>query len=377
MAEAKLAPEEREAAIVRTSAVGIGANVVLAAMKAFVGLASNSIAIVMDAVNNLSDALSSIITIVGTKLAHKQPDHEHPLGYGRIEYLSATIISVIVLYAGVTSFVESAKKIVSPEVADYSVLTLVLVAAAVAVKLILGRYVKHQGERTSSDALVASGSDALFDAVLSASTLGAALIYIIWGISIESWVATIISVVIVKAGIDMLRDALSEILGKRISGDLAHTIKETVREDPDVMGAYDLLLHSYGPEMLVGDIHVEVPDTMSAGQIDEMTRRIQAAVFHKTGGEVVLATVGIYSHSSSGQAAGIEKQVTEMALAEEHVTQVHGFHLDCENQLITFDIVVDFDAPDRMAVHDEVLEKVRKAYPAYTVRITLDSDVSD
>jgi cation diffusion facilitator family transporter len=158
MAEAKLAPEEREAAIVRTSAVGIGANVVLAAMKAFVGLASNSIAIVMDAVNNLSDALSSIITIVGTKLAHKQPDHEHPLGYGRIEYLSATIISVIVLYAGVTSFVESAKKIVSPEVADYSVLTLVLVAAAVAVKLILGRYVKHQGERTSSDALVASGS---------------------------------------------------------------------------------------------------------------------------------------------------------------------------------------------------------------------------
>ena len=377
MAEAKLAPEEREAAIVRTSAVGIGANVALAAMKAFVGLASNSIAIVMDAVNNLSDALSSIITIVGTKLAHKQPDHEHPLGYGRIEYLSATIISVIVLYAGVTSFVESAKKIVSPEVADYSVLTLVLVGAAVAVKLILGRYVKHQGERTSSDALVASGSDALFDAVLSASTLGAALIYIIWGISIESWVAAIFSVVILKAGIDMLKDALSEILGERISGDLAHTIKETVREDPDVMGAYDLLLHSYGPETLVGDIHVEVPDTMSAGQIDEMTRRIQAAVFQKTGGEVILATVGIYSHNSSGQASSIEKQVTEMALAEEHVTQVHGFHLDYENQLITFDIVVDFDAPDRMAVHDAVLEKVRHAYPAYTVHITLDSDVSD
>lgn len=377
MAESKLAPEEREAAIVRTSAIGIGANVALAAMKAFVGLASNSIAIVMDAVNNLSDALSSIITIVGTKLAHKQADKEHPLGYGRIEYLSATTISVIVLYAGVTSLVESAKKIVSPETADYSVLTLVLVAAAVAVKLILGRYVKGQGERTNSDALVASGSDALFDAILSASTLGAALIYIVWGISIESWVAAAISVVIVKAGLDMLKDALSEILGERISPDLAHTIKETVREDPEVMGAYDLLLHSYGPETLVGDIHVEVPDSMNAGQIDEMTRRIQSAVYQKTSGEVILATVGIYSHSSSAQASNIEKQVCDIALAEEHVKQVHGFHLDCERQLITFDIVVDFDAENREAVFEDVVLKVRKAYPAYQIKATLDSDVSD
>ncbi len=377
MAEAKLAPEEHEAAIVRTSAVGIGANVALAAMKAFVGLASNSIAIVMDAVNNLSDALSSIITIVGTKLAHKQADKEHPLGYGRVEYLSATIISVIVLYAGVTSLVESVKKIVSPEAADYSVLALVLIAAAVAVKLILGRYVKSQGERTNSDALVASGSDALFDAILSASTLGAALIYIVWGISIESWVAAAISVVIVKAGLDMLKDALSEILGERISPDLAHTIKETVREDPDVMGAFDLLLHSYGPETLVGDIHVEIPDSMNAGQIDEMTRRIQSRVYEKTGGEVILATVGIYSHSSSVQASSIENEICSIALAEEHVKQVHGFHLDCERQLITFDIVVDFDAENREAVFDDVIRKVRKAYPAYHIQATLDSDVSD
>lgn len=377
MNETAMAPAQRETAIVRTSAIGIAANVALAAMKAVIGLAANSIAIVLDAVNNLSDALSSIITIAGTKLAHKQPDKEHPLGYGRIEYLTATIIAVIVLYAGVTSLVESVKKIVSPEAADYSAITLILVGAAVIVKLVLGRYVKGQGEKNNSDALVASGSDALFDAVLSASTLAAALVYILSGISVEAWVGAIISVAIVKAGLDMMHDALSDILGERVDADIARTVKEAVRKDPEVLGAYDLLLHSYGPELLVGDIHVEVPQNMDAGQIDEMTRRIQQQVLADTNGKVILATVGIYSKNLCGKAASIQKKVYGIALAEDHVEQVHGFHLDQERQLMTFDVVVDFDAPDREAVRADVLKKVRAAYPAYDILITLDSDTSD
>lgn len=377
MNDTALAAEQREAAIVRTSIVGIAANVALAAMKAVIGLAANSIAIVLDAVNNLSDALSSIITIAGTKLAHKQPDKEHPLGYGRIEYLTATLIAMVVLYAGVTSLVESVKKIASPEAADYSALTLILVAAAVVVKLVLGKFVKKQGEKNDSDALVASGSDALFDAILSASTLAAALVFILSGISIEAWVGAIISVAIVKAGIDMLRDALSDILGERVDAGIAHTVKEAVRKDPEVLGAYDLLLHSYGPELLVGDIHVEVPQNMDAGQIDEMTRRIQQQVFRDTDGKVILATVGIYSKSLDHKAACIQKKVYAIAMAEDHVTQVHGFHLDQERQLMTFDVVVDFDAPDREAVRADVLKKIRAEYPAYDIVITLDSDTSD
>lgn len=377
MNDTALAAKQREAAIVRTSIVGIAANVALATMKAVIGLAANSIAIVLDAVNNLSDALSSIITIAGTKLAHKQPDKEHPLGYGRIEYLTATFIAMIVLYAGVTSLVESVKKIASPEAADYSALTLILVAAAVVVKLVLGKFVKKQGEKNDSDALVASGSDALFDAILSASTLAAALVFILSGISIEAWVGAIISVAIVKAGIDMLRDALSDILGERVDADIAHTVKEAVRKDPEVLGAYDLLLHSYGPELLVGDIHVEVPQNMDAGQIDEMTRRIQQQVFRDTDGKVILATVGIYSKSLDHKAACIQKKVYAIAMAEDHVTQVHGFHLDQERQLMTFDVVVDFDAPDREAVRADVLKKIRAEYPAYDIVITLDSDTSD
>ena len=153
----------REKTIIRTSVIGILANVFLAAFKAFVGLTANSIAIVMDAVNNLTDAASSVITIVGTKLAGKEPDKKHPFGYGRIEYLSATLISMLVLYAGVTALIESARKIVQPDVPDYSPTALVIVAVAVVVKIVLGRYVKHVGEKVNSDSLKNSGADATLD----------------------------------------------------------------------------------------------------------------------------------------------------------------------------------------------------------------------
>ena len=140
----------RDRTIIRTSVIGILANVLLAAFKAVVGLTFNSIAIVMDAVNNLSDAASSVITIVGTKLAGKEADRKHPFGYGRIEYLSAVLISLLVLYAGVTALVESVKKIIRPDTPDYSAVSLVIVAVAVVVKLLLGRYVKGVGKRVNS-----------------------------------------------------------------------------------------------------------------------------------------------------------------------------------------------------------------------------------
>ena len=143
--------------IIRTSIIGILTNVFLAAFKAVIGIVSNSIAVTLDAVNNLSDALSSIITIVGTKLAGKLPDKKHPLGYGRIEYLSAMIISVLVLYAGFTAFTESVKKIIHPETPEYTAVSLIIVAVAVVVKILLGRYVKHVGEKVNSDSLVNSG----------------------------------------------------------------------------------------------------------------------------------------------------------------------------------------------------------------------------
>ena len=176
----------REGIIVKTSILGIVVNVLLAVFKAGVGFVSNSIAVVLDAVNNLSDALSSIITIFGAKLANKKPDKNHPLGHGRIEYLSALIVAAIVLYAGLTSLIESVKKIIEPTTPNYSTTSLLIIAVAVVTKILLGRYVRAKGEQVNSGALIASGTDALSDAALSFAVLATALLYTFKGISLEA-----------------------------------------------------------------------------------------------------------------------------------------------------------------------------------------------
>lgn len=371
-----MTPEERGKIIVRTSVVGIVANVFLAAFKAVVGLAANSIAVVLDAVNNLTDALSSVITILGTKLAGRSPDREHPLGHGRYEYLSAMVISAIVLYAGVTSFIESVRKIVNPEVADYSITALVIIASAVIVKLVLGRYTSARGRQVDSGSLVASGKDALFDAAISASVLAAALVYLGTGISLEAYVGILISVVIVKAGIDMLRETFDDILGSRPDPELAGGIKRTICEDPDVMGAYDLLLENYGPDLTIGAVHVEVPDTMTAAQIDAMTRRLQAAVYHEH--RIALATVGIYSHNTSDDAvAQMRSDITRIVMSHDGVLQMHGFFADAETGRVSFDVIIDFAVADREKEFRAIVEEVEARYPDRTFLINLDRDLSD
>lgn len=369
-------PADRERVIVRTSVIGIVANVLLVAFKAVVGLASNSIAIVLDAVNNLTDALSSVVTILGAKLAGRKPDREHPLGHGRYEYLSAMVIVAIVLYAGITSLVESVRKIIEPEVADYSIITLVIVAAAVLVKIALGRYVSTKGKQVDSGSLVASGKDALFDAAISASVLAAALIYLATGISLEAYVGVVISIVIVKAGIDMLRETLDDILGHRPDAELAKGIKRTICADPEVLGAYDLLLESYGPDLTIGAVHVEVPDTMTAAQIDAMTRRVQAAVFQEH--RIALATVGIYSRNTTDdEVAEMRSTITRAVMAHDGVLQMHGFYADISSRAASFDLIIDFSVKNREELYADIVEEVKSLYPDFTFNITLDRDLSD
>ena len=239
----------RSQKIIRTSIIGIVANVLLAAFKAVVGVLANSVAIIMDAVNNLSDALSSVITIVGTKLSERPADREHPFGFGRVEYFSAIIIAVIVLSAGITSLIESVKKIFEPTEPEYTTVTLIVIIVAIVVKLILGMFVKKQGEQLNSDALIASGSDALFDAVITLATLISAGIMLLWNISLDGILGALISVVIIKAGFEMLASPINELLGARISQDLLKDIKKEVSDFEDVHGVYDIILHNYGPNV--------------------------------------------------------------------------------------------------------------------------------
>ena len=366
----------REKTIVKTSIIGIIANVFLAGFKTVIGLLTNSIAIVLDAVNNISDAGSSLITIIGTKLAGREPDKKHPFGYGRIEYLSAMIISVIVLYAGITSFVESVKQIIHPETPEYNTVSLIIVAVAVVVKILLGRYVKAVGKQVNSDSLINSGEDATLDSVISASTLVAAGIFLIFGLSLEAWLGALISLVIIKSGIEMLKDTISQILGEKNDPELAKNIKKTVIGFPEVQGAYDLVLNNYGPDTWNGSIHIEVPDTYSADQLDLLIRNIQMAVYKQH--QVILTAIGVYSvNTKDEEVIAMHRKVREIVFSHPHVKQMHGFYLIKDKKALRFDLVISFDAEDRKAVYAAAVSDVQKAFPGYTLQTTMDTDFAE
>ena len=363
--------EERNRVIIRTSILGITANVMLALLKALVGMATHSIAITLDAVNNFTDAGSSVITIAGTKLASKKPDKKHPWGHGRIEYLSAMLLGALVLSAGISSLIEAVRKIIDPRTPEYSSVSLILVAICVLVKIFLGRYVTAAGKRANSETLVNSGRDALLDALVSASTLAAALLYLLYGVSLEAWIGALISVLIIKTGFEMQLNTISEILGQRVDADVVRAVCRTVESFDEVYGVYDMIFHDYGPNRVNGSLHVEVDDAMTAREISDLLRRIAVKVYQEH--QVQLTAIGIYSmNTKDRKAMRLREEITKIAMAHNHVLQLHGFSL--KENVVQFDIIVDFEADDPEKIRDEITAEVSAAYPELTVQAFCDAD---
>ncbi|QQB73259.1 cation transporter [Fusobacterium canifelinum] len=370
----KIKEEKRESVIIKTSIIGIFTNLLLVIFKAIIGLISNSIAILLDAVNNLSDALSSIVTIISTKIADSEPDKEHPLGHGRIEYLSAMIVAGIIFYAGITSLVESIKKIFNPVEVKYSNVTFIILIVSIILKLLLGKYVKNIGEKFNSPSLVASGSDATFDAILSASVLVSAILYIFTDINIEAYVGILISIFIIKSGIEIFMEAVNEILGKRVDKKTINEIKNTICGIENVHGAYNLILHNYGPDKYVGSVHIEIPDSMSAEEIDPLERYIADVVFKKH--NVYLSGITIYSvNTKNEEIIKIRSNILKIVMSNEGILEFHGFYLEEKNKTIRFDIIIDYSIKNRKEIYNKILNDVKKEYPDYSINIKVDIDI--
>ena len=366
----------REQTIVRTGVIGIIANVLLASFKALIGIAVHSTAMVLDAVNNFSDVLSSLVTIIGTKIASRKPDKKHPLGHGRVEYLAQMIIAALIIYAGITALWESIKKIIEPVAAEHSAVSLSVIAVAIVVKIFLGLYVKKQGKKAKSDLLVSSGTDALFDAILSSAVLVSAIILILFKFNIEAYVSVLISLFILKAGIEIIFEAVDDMLGHRVEVEYTKKVKDVVLTFSEVYGAYDIVLHNYGPDRYLGSLHIEIDDTMTADKIDALTRGISEKVYKKTG--IVLTAIGIYSRNSSNEKLmKMRNDITELVVDHKHILQLHGFYVDEAKKKITFDVVVDFDEQDREGLVRHIVGDVKKALPEYDVFVAVDSDISD
>ena len=365
----------RTKAIVGVSLRGIGVNLVLVAFKAFVGILANSISVVLDAVNNLSDALSSIITIIGTKIAGKGADKKHPYGHGRVEYITSSIIAVIMLVAGVTALKESIEKIIKPAQTDFKIYSVVIIAAAVVTKIFLGLYFRKKGKEYRSSSLVTSGTDALFDAILSAATLVSAVVAMVWGHNIEGFLGVGISVFILKAGIEVMREAISELIGVRIDSELAEGIKSKIASFEEIHGAYDLVLHTYGPGQLIGAVHVEVDDDLTARQIDTLTRKIMADVYRQFG---VILTVGIYASNTSDDISRTIRRAAEKKIGEyPQILQMHGFYMEHEAKVVSLDIIIDFKEKNSKEICEELRSALQAEFPEYRFYVNLDRDFSD
>lgn len=370
--------QNREKQIVKTSIVGIVGNVVLVVFKAMIGIISHSISIVTDAINNLTDALSSIITIIGTKISNKRPDRKHPYGYGRIEYLTSIIIALLVLFAGCTAIKESVEQLIDmyskgAEGPAYEMWSLIVIAAAIVVKIGLGIYFRIMGKKTDSDALKGSGTDALTDAILSVSTLVGALVSYFTHVSIEPYLGIAIGLFILKSGIGILRDGVSSIIGERSDYETVQKVKKIALSFPEVRGAYDIVLNNYGPERSIGSVHVEVPDNMTAQEIHHLSYDIQLKVYNELG---IIITVGIYaSNTSSKKASEVHKLIMSEAKNIPGVVQIHGFYMDEEKKYISFDIICDFKT-DAKGPGNQIVEKIKEKYPDYTVYYNIDPDVS-
>ncbi len=362
--------------IMMTSIIGIIGNVLMAVFKIIIGSISGAISILTDGVNNLSDAGSSFITIVAAAFAGKPADKKHPFGYGRVEYLSSLLISGIILYAGITSLVESVKSIIANEAPNYSRISIIVISIAVVIKLFLALYTSAQGKKVHSDSLIASGKEALLDVAVSLATVLAAAIYMIWHLSLESYLAALISLVIIKAGFDTLKETISQIIGEPADVKLVVDLKATITSFPEVHGAYDLVLNNYGPDNYMASVHIEVDDTLTAARIDELIRSISEKVYLEH--SIIMSAISLYARNTlDSSISASHEAIRNLAMSEKYVNGLHGFYMNPSRKEMRFDLVVSLNTKDRIAVYNKVLEKIRSTYPDYKLICNMDTDFNE
>ena len=368
----------REREIIKTSFIGIFGNIILVLIKAFVGIIAGSISIIMDAVNNFTDALSSFITIIGTKLANKMPNKKHPYGYGRIEYITSTLIAMLILFAGGTAIYESIKSIIDyfkyGSMPQFEIYSIIIIASAIFVKVLIGLFFRYKGKKIDSNALRASGLDALFDSVLSLSTLIGMIIAKYANVYIEGYLGILIGIFIIKSGFEVLKESLSSMIGDRFEKEYINEIKNEILNVSGVLGCYDLILNSYGHNKNIGSVHIGVSDELTAIQIQAIEREISNIMYNKYD---TIMTIGIYAENLSDDfSKNIYGKILEIINKYEHVLQIHGFYVDYSSRSIYYDLVISFDDDKPAETIRKIKEETLKIINDYNIVINYDQDFS-
>lgn len=367
----KLDPNSREGVVSATSILNVIVNLLVALMKVIVGLVASSIAIVSEGVNNATDALSSILTLVGTKLAGKAPDARHPFGYGRIEYLTSMVIASFILVGGIEMLTSSIKLIFEPEELNVSYVSLAVVLVSAIIKYAMGVYTMKTGRRVGSDTLEAVGVDCRNDSYVSVVTIISALVYLLGHFSIDAFAGVFTSSLIIKAGYEIMRDTVSELLGQPADENLVRELYKEIRNTEGVINAVDMVLHNYGPDAYTGSCNVELDHKKTVGDVYEFLRSLQIRIYEKYR---VAMVFGIYAvDNDSTDAHKLRSEIADYVKSKEHIKSYHAIYSDAKTNKIYCDLVVDYEA-DFEKTAKEFDEYLSKIYPDKQIQVNIDRE---
>ena len=280
----------RQERIIRTSLIGILVNLLIAAVKIVIGTLASSIAIVSEGINNATDAGSSFLTYVGTKLSGKHPDEKHPFGYGRIEYLTGMVVGILILYAGISMLKESIDGILHPSDMKVSMLMVLIVAGTAVTKFCLGMYTIKIGKSVESEVLLAVGEDGRNDSFFSGLTILSSVIFLFTGFSLDAYAGIVFSFVVIKSGVDALKNTASDLIGRSGKED---------RATDGVISAIDMMLHDYGPDRYSGSVNIEIDHKRSIGEVYEEIHRLQLRIMEEYHVTMVFGIYAVDEDTSS------------------------------------------------------------------------------
>ena len=365
-------PNEREGVITAVSALGIAVNLLIAAAKVVLGLFASSIAIVSEGVNNASDAMTSVLTLAGSRLAGKHPDAKHPFGYGRVEYLTSLVIAGLILFTGIEMLIGSVRLIFEPTELNVSVPALAVVAVSAVIKFLLGVFTVSAGKRSGSGALVGVGLDCRNDSFISVVTILSAVIFIVSGVSVDAYVGALMSLLVVKAGFDVLRDTVSELLGRPGDAELAAKLYREIRSTPGILGAVDMMLHNYGPDAYSGSVNVEIDHEKTVGEVYDFLHALQLRIMREYN---VTLVFGVYAVDGDHEEVRVIRQrIAEFVRAHEHVKSFHAVYLDPASPRLYCDLIVDYELRDWSLLRGEFTDFMRESFPERELVLTIETE---
>ena len=368
-------PQVRTRYGILASIVGICCNLLLFASKLFIGVLVNSVSVMADAFNNLSDAASSIIGFIGVRMAGKPADSDHPFGHGRIEYISAFIVAFLVIQVGFSLFKTSLGKVLHPEEVYFKWISVLILLISVGVKFWLSLFNRKLGSRINSKVMEATAADAMGDVMTTSAAILSllALKYLNW--NIDGIVGLAVSVAVMYGGLNIAKDTLAPLIGEAIEPEVYEEISNFVEGYEGILGTHDLIVHNYGPSHSMASIHAEVPSNYDPEYSHEIIDRIERDAAKKLGIFLVIHMDPV--ETADAQVAEVKAEVQEVLHQMDERLSLHDFRMvDGEKWInLIFDVVVPFSygENDRPKLREAIEEEVRSLDERYHCVITFDS----